>query len=181
MGENIVGRPLTQLKVTVRMNCIYHEMCEALFSRISQVASFISILGGSASLVAIVKLDASGAASTAIIIISLIVTVVNTLLLSFRIPEKASIHRDLKRDYMKLWSDIILSNGQVSPQGFAEFEKRISFIEDHEPPCFRRFMARAESQAAITVGAREKVKVSVDHRPIKEWEDVDDSNVESKG
>ena len=42
-------------------------------------------------------------------------------------------------------------------------------------------MARAESQAAITVGAREKVKVSVDHRPIKEWEDVDDSNVESKG
>lgn len=155
-------REVIQARLTVRLNCIYHEMCEAFFSRISQFASFLSILGGSSSVVAVAKLpNSSTVAANVIIIIGLLISIIHALMLSFRVQEKASIHRDLKRDYSKVWSDILVaegSEGKLSREEFVRVERRISAIEDHEPPTLKWFKRRAEENAALSLGLKKKVK-----------------------
>lgn len=144
----LLSKQRVHLKMAIKLSLIYHERLEYRFGAISQWCHFLNILLGSGA--ALNVLQAVGESTWRQIVglsVGGIVVVINAAILAFRVSEKMSEHRDLRREYAKLWSRLNV-DGIANDADYARFEREIAALEDREPPPNEKLLLRAEREAA---------------------------------
>lgn len=130
------------LKFQILVNANYQASREAWLNFVGRSFSAVSVICGSAAL----YLLSGGTSTTSGSIAALIVTVAGTLNLVLAPTQLARDHRDLKRRYMDLYSEMI---GEGSPSA-AEASKNFFKIAADAPPVYHA--ARASAYNTVVNG-----------------------------
>jgi hypothetical protein len=137
-----------ELTLTVRMSARYHSLCERWFLKLNKLVTFCNVFLGSgvvaSSLLSWPKLTAG---------IGLFIAFLSALDVTLGTAQKANLHRDLYRRYVRL-------DGDIASQGLEAdaILSRMRDIEADEPPIIETFRIAAYRGNLATHG-------QADHEP----------------
>lgn len=121
--DNRLDQTLYRIEYSIR----YHQRRESFFDWWDKFAKAIAVLGGAATVVSVVHVDAIRLAIAAAI------TVTSTLSLVFGFSQKARQHFDLRKRYGQLEAEVLESD-IVDSVLLSKWNGKIALIEADEPP-----------------------------------------------
>ncbi|MEN8220046.1 MAG: hypothetical protein ABFS56_27590 [Pseudomonadota bacterium] len=111
-----------ELVFQARMNIIYHEKSEEIFSKFINWTAFISVLFSSATIIALIPWIENS--KLLIAFFSIVVTCTNAGVLAFEMLHKIGMHSHLRKKWME-----VLHLAQTIDTSHAEVENEIEKVE----------------------------------------------------
>ena len=135
-----------ELEYSARLNVIYHELRERLYSRLNRWSAFFTILLSSAAVASLSELPGprflQGSSHAAAVLLGIVITLLSAAALSFDWNGQLIVHANLKAK----WTSLVLEAGLHDEKDRVAFEKLLrdlAALNAEEPPVVPKAMEAA--------------------------------------
>jgi len=137
------------MEVTARMNILYHENIEVLYTKIINWTSFVSVIFSSTAFAAVGDIFPQYSKNLIISGLMFIITSLNGAVLAFGMVNKIQIHTDLKKKWIEFIGNI--EKLETQPE---ELKKRFFNLNASEPAPNKKQLLIAYNEALECMGVK---------------------------
>ena len=169
------------LVMDIRRSIRYHDRRQGFYQAILGLSQFVILLFGTATIATFGAKIGSSLPEWVRLLPSVLASVLVAITLVFRISDKAWLHLDLKRDFIRLEQKIELIRTSWTPKGVSELQAERLGIEAREPKVLRVLDTLCHNEFLRSMGYDQSqlVEVNVLQRLLAPFFDVREHKLHS--